>query len=96
MKNLDNYKNADEAYRAFIEFCRKYTCGKFRFVNKGTPVGYAIEWLALKAQEARSKLVKVTADAALAAYLKRFDDSQDATLAIAERHDSRKRCGRRR
>ena len=46
----------------------------------------ANEWLALKAQEARSKLVKVTADAALAAYLKRFDDRQDATLAIAERH----------
>ena len=46
----------------------------------------ANEWLALKAQEARSKLVKVTADAALAAYLKRFDDRQDAPLAIAERH----------
>lgn len=46
----------------------------------------ANEWLALKAQEAQSKIVKVTADAALAAYLKRFDDRQDATLAIAERH----------
>lgn len=46
----------------------------------------ANEWLALKAQEARSRLVKVTADDALAAYLKRFDDRQDATLAIAERH----------
>ena len=26
MKNLDKYKTADEAYRAFIEFCCKYRC----------------------------------------------------------------------
>ena len=46
----------------------------------------ANEWIALKAQEAQSKLVKVETVAAIAAYLKRFDDRQDATIAIAERH----------
>ena len=45
VRNFDKYKTAEDAHAGFIEFCRKYTCGKFRFVNKGTPVGYAIEWL---------------------------------------------------
>ena len=45
VRNFDKYKTAEDAHAEFIEFCRKYTCGKCRFVNKGTPVGYAIEWL---------------------------------------------------
>ena len=55
MKNIEKYKNADEAYRAFIEFCRKYTCGQCRFVNNGTPVGYAIEWLYWDASKDEAK-----------------------------------------
>ena len=45
VRNCDKYRTADDAYDGFIEFCRKYTCGQCRFVNNGTPVGYAIEWL---------------------------------------------------
>ena len=45
VRNCDKYRTAADAYDGFIEFCRKYTCGKFIFINKGTPVGYAIEWL---------------------------------------------------
>ena len=45
VRNCDKYRTAEDAHAGFIEFCRKYTCGQCRFVNNGTPVGYAIEWL---------------------------------------------------
>ena len=49
VRNFDKYKTADDAHAGFIEFCRKYTCGKCRFVNKVKPVGCAIEWIYEKA-----------------------------------------------
>lgn len=45
VRNCDKYRTAAEARVGFIEFCRKYTCKKCRFVNNGKPVGCAIEWL---------------------------------------------------
>ena len=45
VRNCDKYRTAADARVGFIEFCRKYTCGKCRFVNNGKPVGCAIEWL---------------------------------------------------
>ena len=45
IRNCDKYRTADDARAGFIEFCRKYTCGKYRFVNNGKPVGCTIEWL---------------------------------------------------
>ena len=50
MKNLEKYKTADEAYRAFIEFCCKYKCRNCRFGDRLKPVGCAIEWLYAEAK----------------------------------------------
>lgn len=43
--NYDRYKTADEAYRAFIEFCGKYKCKNCRFGDRFKPAGCAIAWL---------------------------------------------------
>lgn len=45
MKNIEKYKTADEAYRAFIEFCCKYKCKNCRFSDRVKPAGCAIAWL---------------------------------------------------
>lgn len=45
LRNYDRYKTADEAYRAFIEFCCKYKCKNCRFGDRLKPVGCSIEWL---------------------------------------------------
>ena len=55
VRNFDKYNTADEAHVGFIEFCRKYTCGKCRFVNNGKPVGCAIKWLYGDASKDESK-----------------------------------------
>ena len=55
IRNCDKYRTAADARVGFIEFCRKYTCGKCRFVNKGKPVGCAIEWLYGDASKDESK-----------------------------------------
>ena len=45
MKNIEKYKTADDAYRAFIEFCCKYKCRNCRFGDRVKPVGCAIGWI---------------------------------------------------
>ena len=55
MKNLDKYKTADEAYRAFIEFCCKYRCKNCRFGDRLKPVGCAFAWLYAKAGKEKEK-----------------------------------------
>lgn len=50
MKNIEKYKTADEAYRAFIEFCGKRKCDNCQFGDRLKPVGCAIEWLYAEAK----------------------------------------------
>lgn len=45
VRNFDKYKTAEDAHAGFIEFCRKYTCGKCCFRNQLRPGGCAISWL---------------------------------------------------
>ena len=55
MKNIEKYKTADEAYRAFIEFCCKYKCKNCRFSDKVKPAGCAIAWLYDDAEKEETK-----------------------------------------
>ena len=55
MKNIEKYKTADEAYRAFIEFCCKYKCKNCRFGDRLKPVGCAFAWLYEEAEKGETK-----------------------------------------
>ena len=55
LRNCDKYRTADEAYRAFIEFCCKYKCKNCRFSDKVKPAGCAIAWLYDEAEKEETK-----------------------------------------